>query len=598
VVAAVVTFVVLITTYLGTAAPDLTVWDAAELATAANTLGIPHPPGTPLWVLLGRVATLLFSSAGPARSVTLLSVWCAAAAGGLGALMASRWIGARGAVAGAVGAGTMMSVWASATETEVYSAAMLLAVAMLSAGERAGRQEISDNARARWRALVVFLAALAVPLHLSALVALPAAIAFAWRGARPTARDALSWLALAALGLSAIAVLPLRAAEVPLLNSGNPISLDALWSLLRREQYAVAGLWPRTAPLWLQLGNVFEWADWQVAFGLNPNPGPSFARTTLSVLWAWLALLGARALWRHEARVGRAMTLLLLSATMGVALWLNLKAGPSYGVGLLPDGAVHEARERDYFFALGFWTWGLMAGAGMASIATRLARHVPKALAPVALSLAAVPLLANATVMDRSREPVSSLPRVYARLLLDAVPSGGVLLTAGDNDSFPLWYLQQVEDYRTDVTVVTVPLLGADWYRAELISRAKLLTETEAAGSSLPQLLASIASQAIAGRRAIRVSALLSRVDRNLIDPTAGWALEGLVYAPSALLQAGTIGLDLPRLIEARERVAPTMLRALPPGTDAGGHQLQQLLRCTQVARLEDPLLVSACGGA
>ena len=76
---------VLLATYLATSAPDLTFWDASELATAAHTLGIPHPPGTPLWVLLAKVSAMLFSSTAPPRAVTLLSVWASALAGGVGA---------------------------------------------------------------------------------------------------------------------------------------------------------------------------------------------------------------------------------------------------------------------------------------------------------------------------------------------------------------------------------------------------------------------------------------------------------------------------------------------------------------------------------
>ncbi len=599
VIASVVTFVVLLGAYLSTAAPDLTVWDASELATAAHTLGIPHPPGTPLWVLIGRVATLVFSSAGPARSVTLLSVWATAGAGALGAAMATRWIGARAAVAAAVGAGTMMSIWASATETEVYAVALLLSVAMLAAGERAGRQEIAADARVRWRALLAFLALLSVPLHLSALVALPAAVAFAWRGSRPRIGEVLTWMALGALALSAVAVLPLRAAQAPMLNSGRALSLGALFDVLTRAQYDVAGLWPRMAPLWIQLGNVFEWADWQVAFGLAPRPEPTWARTTLSVLWAWLALLGARALWRHDQRVGRAMVMLVGCATVGVALWLNLKAGPSYGAGVLPESALHEARERDYFFALGFWAWGMLAGAGMGAIAQRLARLLPAAVATAALALASVPLLANSTVMNRTREPVASITRGYARLLLDAVPMGGVLFTAGDNDSFPLWYLQQVEDLRTDVTVVTVPLLGARWYRQELASRTTLLDRTMTDPTvSLAAAMQQIVARANASRRVVRVSALLAAEQRRLLDPAVGWALEGLVYAPDSTLPPGGLGLDIPALNAARERVPPSLLRSLPAGSDAGARQLHALLRCTTITQPSDPLLVSACGGA
>lgn len=588
---------VLLATYLATSAPDLTFWDAAELATAAHTLGIPHPPGTPLWVLLGKVSTLVFSGAPPARAVTLLSVWASAVAGGLGAWLSARWIGARGGVVAAVMAGTMYTVWNNATETEVYAVALLASVSLLAAGEVAGRRDVPEQVRRRARALMVFIAALSVPLHLSVLVALPAAVAFAWRGARPSVRDVAGWAALALLGLSAVAVLPLLSARNPALDSGNPETLRALLAVVRREQFAPAGLWPRMAPVWLQLGNVFQWADWQVAFGVHPFATAAMPRTALTLLWAWLALLGTRSVWRHEARVGRAMLVLLLSATLGVALWLNMRAGPTFGVGVLPDGARHEARERDYFFALGFWAWGLMAGAGVAAVAASLRRSLPAPLALLPFAAGLVPLLSNRTVADRTREPVSTLPRTYARLLLESVPPNAVLVTGGDNDSFPLWYLQQVEEFRPDVSIVTAPLLGAAWYRTSLADDDLIAADVAARWPGSAAALQSVLARARANGRALRVSALLGRSDRVALDPSSGWAFEGLVYAPSADVAAGEVGLDMPTMRRRADEVPRSALAPLPSASDQAAETAQILLRCTQIVSPTDPLLVSGCGG-
>lgn len=594
-----VTTVILLTIYLATAAPDLTFWDAAELTTAAQTLGIPHAPGTPLWVLLGHIASIVFHNAGPARAITMLSVVSSALAGGVGAAMAQRWLGARGAVAAAVSAGVMMSVWSNATETEVYAVSLLASIVLIAAGERAGRHDASDEQRGRWRALMVFISALAVPLHLSLLVALPAAIVFAWRGARPRARDVFGWAALFTLGMSAVAVLPMLSARHPLLDSGRPISFGALLDVLQRKQFAVASLWPRMAPLWLQIGNVFEWADWQVAFGLHADPTPSWSRTPLSIAWAWLGVLGLHALWQHEKRVGRAMLVLLLSGTVGVAVWLNLRAGPSYGAGVLADGTLHEARERDYFFVLGFWSWGICAGAGMTHIARQFTKRLPVLISILPYALAVVPILANRPVMDRTLEPLATLPRTVARQLLDAVPMHGVLYTAGDNDTFPLWYLQQVEMYRPDVLVITVPLLGARWYREQLVRRDGLLPNAAvAAWLGLGSTLHSTSLRAGLGKRPIRVSVLLSASDRRLIDPTSGWVLEGLVYAPTLALQPGAVGLSLAALVKASDQLPVSSLVPLAPGADPAAAQMQALLRCTQVRALTDTLLVGTCNGS
>lgn len=588
---------VLLGIYLATAAPDLTFWDSAEFMTAAHTLGIPHPPGTPFWVLLAKVASLVFGNAGPPRAVTLLSVWAGALTGGVTAWLVTRWIGARGAVVAAVVGGTMLSVWNNATESEVYAVALLASVVLLAVGEYAGRRDVPDDHRRRARAVVAFLVGLALPLHLSVLVALPAAVVFAWHGPRPTLRDIVGWGALCALGGSAVAVLPLLSAQNPALDSGNPETWQSLLAVLRREQYQVPGLWPRRAPWWLQVGNVFQWADWQVAFGLHPLPTAALGRTALSVCWGWLAILGLRRLWRVDGRVSRAMAMTLACGTLGVALWLNLRAGPSFGVGVLPPDAAHEARERDYFFVLGFWAWGVLAGAGLAAIAASLARRLPQPVALLPLALGIVPMLANRGVADRTVEPVASLPRTSARLLLDAVPPAGVLLSGGDNDTFSLWYLQQVEEYRPDVAVVTVPLLGAEWYRADLARRRLLDEALVARWAGLEPTLSGVMRAAVRTRRPVRVSTLLRREDRVRAAPAIGWALQGLVFAPDSTAGAGETTLDRRRLHLAREQVPSGALLPLPRHADPAAVTVQELLRCTAVSGLADSLLVSGCGG-
>lgn len=606
VLAMIATVAVLLPLYLATAAPDLTFWDASEFMTAAHTFGIPHPPGTPLWVAAARVVTVLFAANGPARSVTMLSVLATVAACAMAARVVAGWLPGRGGVAAAVcaavAAGTMSTVWANATETEVYALGLLLSAAMLAAGNHAGSARASDDTRNRGRALLAFLVGLAVPVHLSALVALPGAVMLAWGGARPRTRDAAVWILLALLGLSAVMILPLRAHHAPLLNAGNPVSLSSLWAVLTRAQYEVPGLWPRRAPWWIQVGNMFQWADWQVALGLHPDVGPSITRSAFSVLWAWFGALGLRHLWKTEARVGRAMAVLLVASSVGVVAWLNLEAGPSFGQGVLAATARHEARERDYFFALAFWTWGLLAGCGIAWTAARLTerltQRVGNAVRAAALMLAAAPLVANASALDRSHEPEALLPRTFARLLLDAVPPGGVLVLAGDNDSFPLWYLQTVEQYREDVSLVTIPLLGASWYRAALAAHGRLLPSA-AVGTwpGLGAVLRQIGDSAVAHHRPLRVSVFVGASDRVQLLPASGWLLEGLVYAPTNALRGGATGLDLATLARAKGAVPASILAPVRPGVDNTSAYMQNLLRCTGVTQLEDPLLAAVCNG-
>jgi hypothetical protein len=301
----------LLLVYALTLAPDVTFWDAGEFISAAHSLGIPHPPGTPLYVLVANVWAKLFFFLPFAVATNLLSAVATALAGFISARLVRRVTGSDAmAVAAALAAGTMSSVWLNATETEVYAVALLLGLLMIWAGERAGRE--SDDSR-RWVYLTAYFMVLAVPLHLSALVAAPAAIALAsysresvnWRralllggvlvlamgigrmswwmagtgvalvvGARPW--RAAPTLAVGLVAASALAFLIVRAHFDPAINQGDPRTLETLADMVARRQYAVSPMWPRSAPLWVQLGNLGQYADWQAALSLGPPCSPDF----------------------------------------------------------------------------------------------------------------------------------------------------------------------------------------------------------------------------------------------------------------------------------------------------------------------------------
>ncbi|HXY31307.1 MAG TPA: DUF2723 domain-containing protein [Candidatus Methylomirabilis sp.] len=526
--AAVVGGSVLALVYIATLAPGLTFWDSGEFIAAVQTFGIPHPSGTPLLLVLARAWRECLWWLPTAAATNMLSAACTAAAGAIVAWIVARHL--RGWIAGAaaaVGAGTMSTVWLNATETEVYGASLLLAMAAIAAADLAGLEGEADGS---WRALACYCLTLAIPLHLSALVCAPSVIVLAGRGEsgewRWRSAVATGGIAIAALGtalarvpvmlagaalvgtaaarapaaerrslgraavvaliaLSALAILPLRARHDPPLNAGNAVTWRALVDVVARRQYGAQPLWPRQAPWWIQLGNLFEYADWQVALGLAPGVAPSWRRTPVTILFGAVALVGALTLRRRERRLWEASAVLLASATIGVVIYLNLKAGASYGWGVLPDNAPHEARDRAYFFALAFWIWGAWAGIGV----VELARRVAPARRPVVTALILAPMLLNWRAVDRRREPEAHLPLRWARALLFDVPPRAVLFTGGDNDTFPIWYAQYVEHIRPDVTIVVSPLLPASWYRAALSRRESLLSPVDTSDERMEEMV-------------------------------------------------------------------------------------------------------------
>jgi hypothetical protein len=285
----------------------------------------------------------------------------------------------------------------------------------------------------------------------------------------PTIAGSARFVGAAAIAASALLFLIVRAQHDPPVNQGAPTTLTALADVVARRQYDVAPLWPRRAPFWLQLANVFEYADWQVALSLGPTIFPTVLRTGATIIFAVLGIVGALEHRRRDARGWRTLLLVLVGGSLGVAVYLNLRAGPSFGWGVLPDDAIREARERDYFFVTGFWAWGLWAGYGAVRAADRV--RLPSV---VGIGLAALPIALNWTAIDRRRWPDRDLARLVAVSLLEAAPPRAVLFVGGDNDTYPLWYAQAALGTRRDVTVVTTPLLPAAWYRAELWRRYRL----------------------------------------------------------------------------------------------------------------------------
>ncbi len=634
--------------YLATLAPTVTLWDSGEFLAAARTLGIPHPPGTPLFIFGVRVWAMLFGWLPFALAVNLASAASAALAAGLLAWLVTRWTGrAAAGAAGALVGGGMAAVWQSATETEVYSHATLAVVLSLVAAELAGVRRSP-----RHRAMVAFLFGMAVPLHLSILVAGPAVIllaatdsdgvpalrsalvpAGAWAVAmglgtvsrtpllagalllllstvmagderqRVTRREGVVALLLTLLGASFVLVMLVRAQHDPAVNEGNPTHWQALLDVIARRQYDVPPIWPRRAPLWLQIGNVVQYSDWQVASALSDSPGASLWRTPVTVIFAVLAVVGS--LW-HRARDRRSwnvLVLLLLCATGGVVVVLNLRAGPSFGWGVLLDGALREARERDYFFALAFLLVGVWSGCGIVQIMER-ARGTWRR---VGWLLVATPLVLNWRLVDRRRLPDAHLARDVAAALLREVPPDAVLILAGDNDTFPLWFAQHVEGVRPDVTPVTIPLLGAGWYRGELVRRDALLdSERATLWAGLSETLAEIGREGVRRGRPVIAAVSVSPEDRRALDPAAGWRLHGMWY--SAMRTSG-LSIDSGAVARAarwwvdRQGVEGTRVDMHVDAREPAGRYLERLLSCPAVAErhlagselARDALLESIC---
>jgi len=615
--------------YLATLAPSVTFWDAGEFIAAARVLGIPHPPGTPLFIVLLSAWTRLISFVPFAAATNAFSAVCTSAAIALVTWWLARATGnSFVAIAAGITAGAMSSIWSNATETEVYAASLCLSVCAIVAADLGGR-----SGERRWRVLASYLVALALPLHLSAVVAAPVVIYLAARRRDSTidwaagiellgvtmivvalSRESM-WLAAVAaafvaagiarssgnaserathaaktagallLACSALAFLLIRARHDPAINQGNPATIRDLTYVVARKQYDVAGLIPRQAPIWIQLANWFEYADWQVALGLGSTVIPTVGRVMATLAFAVLGVVGARWHRRADARTWLAVLLLFACGSLGVIAYVNLKAGTSFAWAFIPDGARHEARDRDYFFVLGFLAWGVWAGMGAFAVAARY-----KAPAIVGIALAALPIALNWRAVNRRTEPDASMPTEVASSLLGPLPSNAVLFVGGDNDTYPLWFAQQVNGIRKDVTVVTMPLLTAGWYVAELERRHGLIGGSIQANGL--EIARRVADRARAVGRPVAVALTVPKLERAALG--GSWVSVGLLAVDVTSGTALTDNLDsswsaIPIALEPTARARASIEawlagRQVHPSVDPVHEYFGDVLSCPRLA--------------
>ncbi|MDQ2669091.1 MAG: hypothetical protein M3Y31_00525, partial [Gemmatimonadota bacterium] len=313
---------------------------------------------------------------------------------------------------------------------------------------------------------------------LGALAFIGAAIFAAMAGALSFAFIAL---ALASVGVTSYLFLYIRAGQNPPLNEADPSTWRSLLAVIRREQYPIRT--PLDDPtelhgpdnpgrslqmIWLQLLNYFQYFSWQWARGVGEGVATFLVTTAMFFFGVQGSLLQ-----RRSDRPGwwLLFTLWLITG-LGLVGYMNFRPGFSLAASYeaYPDPSDHEVRDRDYFFIASFAVWGLWAGMGVAAMVRAVAARVTGArLAAGALFAAALlPVAFNWEAASRRHGPAATLAADVAYDLLNTAPPYAVLFTYGDNDTFPLWWAQEVEGIRRDVTIVCIALANTDWYMRQL----------------------------------------------------------------------------------------------------------------------------------
>ena len=585
-IAAAASFLVSLVVYLRTIAPTVSFWDCGEFIACSNLLAVPHPPGAPFYLLLGRLASMIPWTADIGLRVNLLSALVTSLTIMMTYLIIVRlikqWRGEpkdgadafiliASGLLGALAFAFTDTIWFNAVEAEVYSFSLAFTAAivyLILVWLEKAAQEGSE----RYLLIIAYLIGLALGVHLLLILAIPAIALVVYfkrldmNGQKMTFANAVwfllitggifviiypgvvqfvpalaggvglwavlllylvilgaAWWAIAnrnrmaslafmglflvLLGYSTYELILIRSVLDPVIDENDPETAEGMVKYLNREQYGSWGTFPRRfpglAPEWQfsqehprESYKTYQWSKqmdflweyqikkmymryfgWQFmgkgdTIGQDGFIAENFSGRGLFLLPFLVGLLGMfqhfRKDWRH------ATTILGLFIATGVAIVIYLNQENP------------QPRERDYVFVGSFFAFALWIGIGASALfewlkqSYYMVRHGSEGTAPanrmfkflagamlVLLTLALpINLLAfNFKDHDRSGNYVAY---DYSYNILQSCEPNSILFTNGDNDTFPLWFLQYVYNIRPDVRIVNLSLLNTDWYIKQL----------------------------------------------------------------------------------------------------------------------------------
>lgn len=173
-----------------------------------------------------------------------------------------------------------------------------------------------------------------------------------------------------------------------------------------------------------------------------------------------LGLIGLVYQFKKDSQNGIIVMALFFMTGIAIGIYLNMYA--------------YQPRERDYAFAASFYAFAIWIGLGVYALYDMLQKKInAKASAVIATAICVcVPTIMCAQNWDDHNRSNRYLTREIAKGYLDSCAPNAILFTNGDNDTFPLWYMQEVEGYRTDVRVFNLSLAGTDWYLDQMKCQA------------------------------------------------------------------------------------------------------------------------------
>lgn len=571
-----VLFITLIT-YLSTVAPTVAFWDCGEYIGASHSLAIPHPPGNPLYVMIGRVFSIIFFFFNQvAYRVNLISVFSASLTAMFIYLIIVRamvsWMGIPDVrwkritvyLSGIVGAffcAFGYTFWFSSVEASVYIPSML--VVALCAWLAIVWSQSKDPDRDRILILFAYVAFLGIAIHMMSMLALVPVFLYVlitdanklkdWRllvtcMLMGTVIYQVSWFFIlgpltvlitlvvsfmgdtierkkwrfcfwiaffALMGYSVHFYIPIRSSACPIIDENHPVitiddetgkpNWDAYRYFLERKQYGsesmITRMFHRLGAFNKQFGidghmgyggfHLTQFFHFGRSIGIDRNRtvfqnwgGGGFIRLLFYLIPTMLMLWGWSYLWKRNRNMAILLIFLFLMGSIILVLYMNFADGTrpmkrDYKMwvqggkqGPMPVFR-REVRIRDYFFTSGFMFFGMWIGIAFGCILhalfTSKSLFKRTQLAPIlAVFFAISPALPFSQNVVENNRRKDWIPYDYAYNLLMSCERDGILFTGGDNDTFPLWFLQEAEEIRRDVRIVNLSLLNTKWYIKQL----------------------------------------------------------------------------------------------------------------------------------
>lgn len=535
--------------YIWTIAPSVSFWDCGEYIATSYILGVPHPPGSPLQVLIRRIFTLIPIGNEIAFRSNLFSVLVSSLTAAFLYLsiyeiisrfrrpstMIEKVMTHASGVVGAMIASFSFTVWHNAVESESYAPATFLLVFSLWLTLTWAKRR-----KRKYLLLIGYIFGISVGIHLTPLLAAPGVLIFVLLIRPDIIKDVkfiLIIILLFFMGTTTYGYLVIRARQNPSINEAAPTNTQKLWDVVTRKQYGPTKILPRQTQVQTrmrvipafgeQLKVYFKYLSWQ--WGPYPREeavGQSTSTRTRAVfkvlipLFIFLAFLGMFSCYKFNRKAFLLLFITLFLASVGLVVYMNFRFSPSDPD---PEHQPREVRERHYFFAPSFVLFGFFIGMAVYGCWETLSRF--KSVAYFILPLTVVPLIGN--YHSHANRRGNFIADDFGYNMLSSCDDNSVLFTNGDNDTFPLWFSKEVKKTKPSVVICNFSLLNTPWYMKQMKLKGVPMSLTDFQIENL------IAYPVVKDGKSVQGTLLMKDIAlRDIVASNTGKSFEGGLLLP------------------------------------------------------------------